>query len=327
MTAEQEPDFLSILTPEHLSALTEEQKSIFSQLDEKDRLFFSTHFSPESLGKALQRKWQTMQSNARLAAFDQRVKENIAVKGTHSTNTAGISAGEAAIGVAGVAGAIGIGVLARKIAPQGKATWRGVKPIDFLDPLTLQFARQRNTDIRFDAPNKDGVIHANILLRTSNGLVPALDIVMAPLQEKTRVEISKLSSASVLGAVKDSSGKLVSLLADGVIRRRRGPGGLIDMAGKVIDKGGDILQTVNDLDLEDRAWETIQRAADPIQKRFDEQVARKRERQMQLELLWDDYYACPKCRVEFSADDTDCRVCSSARPPQPEQPDPRRSID
>ena len=36
---------------------------------------------------------------------------------------------------AGVAGAIGVGVLAGKIAPEGKASWRGVSPRDLVEPL------------------------------------------------------------------------------------------------------------------------------------------------------------------------------------------------
>ena len=91
------------------------------------------------------------------------------------------------------------------------------------------------------------------------------------------------------------------------------------------DEGVDIAQLVKDLDLEDRAWEVIKNAADPIQSIYDQKMAIENEARLKLEMLWDDYYSCPKCRVEFGADDLECRVCGTARPEKPGQPDPRRT--
>ena len=322
--SDQTPDSTSLLSSEQLQALTDFQKEIFLKLALQDQQFFARNFYSASLGKALERKWENIQSNARLAAFDQRVKENLASQASSSASSPGLSAGDIAVGAAGVAGAVGIGVLAKKIAPDGKAIWRGVKPRDLIDSLVKTFARQEKTDIRFDPPSAEGVIHGNVLLRSSNGLLPGLDIVLAPLSEATQVTITKLSSESLMDTVKEGGQKLIDLVQDGFrLGKQGGVENLLDLAGKVVNQGTDIAKTVKDLDLEDKAWEAIKTAGDPIQAIYDEKMAAENEFRLRIEIAWDDYNTCPKCRVEFGAEDLECRVCGTARPARPERPDPR----
>jgi hypothetical protein len=313
----------TLLSAEQLAALTDEQKAIFEQLKPKDQRFFAKNFTPEDLGPALDRKGERLKERARQTAHDERVKARIQADAGLTPTQPGLSAGEVAAGAAGVAGVVGLGVVASQIAPDGKAAWRGVAPRDLVTPLVSTFARQAKTDIRFDPPDSAGVIHADVLLRTSEGLLPALDITLAPLEGGTQVKIGKVSSESVLQKVKEGGQKLVGLVQDG-LTARRGLGGLVTLAGKVLRDGSDLAQTVKDLDLEDKAWEAVKRAADPLQAVYDEKMAVENEKRLQLETAWDDYYACPKCRVEFGAQDAECRVCGTARPPQPEQADPRR---
>jgi hypothetical protein len=319
-------DDYSPLSPDQLATLSEAQKEIFLKLDPKDRQFYADNFSPTSLGIALDRKWEIMQSRARLDAFDQKVKENLAASADTQAEKPGLSAGDVAAGAAGAAGLVGVGVLARQIAPEGKATWRGVAPRDLVEPLVAAFARQENTDIRFEAPGAQGVRQATVLLRTPKGLVPGLVIVLAPLEEATQVQIGELTSESVMETLKEGGLKFLDLMQDGLRLKRRGNLiDLLDLAGRVVDEGVDIAQIVRDLDLEDKAWEVIKNAADPLQAIYDEKMGIEREERLKLEMLWDDHYSCPKCRVEFGADDLECRVCGTARPEKPEQPDPRRT--
>ncbi|MEW5868861.1 MAG: hypothetical protein AB1894_06260 [Chloroflexota bacterium] len=321
---EQTPNY-SPLSPEQLTELNDAQKDIFQQLDEKDRQFFAKNFSPASLGKALERKWETIQSRARLSAFDQRVKENLTGPGKDAPEKPGLNAGDLALGAAGVAGVVGIGVLASKIAPEGKATWRGVTPRDLIDPLVKTFARQEKTDIRFEPPTAEGLLQASVLLRTSSGMLPGLTVVLTPLKEATEVQISKVSSDSILGTVKEGGQKLIDLVQDGLRlgKKQSGAENLLDLAGKMVNQGVDIAQSVKDLNLEDKAWEAIQNVAAPLQAIYNEKMAEQQESRLKLEMAWDDYISCPKCRVNFGADDLECRVCGTARPPRPEQPDPR----
>jgi hypothetical protein len=314
------------LSAEQLAALNDVQKDIFLKLDPADRQFFAGNFSPASLGKALERKWETVKSRATLAAHDQRLRDSLQARGGEAAAKPGLSAGDVAAGAAGVAGLVGIGVLARQIAPQGKAAWRGVTPRDLVDPLVREFARQEKTDIRFQQPDAAGSLHGEVLLRTPGGMSPALNVTLTPLAEATQVEIGKVSSESVLETVKESGQKLFDLVQDGLRlgKRQAGAEDLLDLAGKVMDGGAGMARTVKDLDVEDRAWEVVRRAADPLQTVYDEKMKGERDRRLALEMAWDDYLTCPKCRVAFAEGDGECRVCATARPPEPEQPDPRR---
>lgn len=320
-------DQISDFTPlssEQLAALSDTQKEIFLSLDVQDRQFFAKNFSPAGLGQALERKWETIQSRLRTSAFDQRVKENFALQAGTDTQSSSLSVGEVAAGAAGIVGAVGIGALAKKIAVDGKAAWRGVSPRDLVDALIKTFARQEKTDIRFDPPGDEGNLHATVLLRSPGGMVPALNIDLTHLTDATEVHISKVSSQSILETVKDQGQKILDLVQDGLsLGKKGGAGNLLDLAGQMMDKGFDVVQAVKDLNLEDRAWEAIQRVADPLQAQYDERMAVVKERRLKLEMAWDDFNTCPKCRVPFGAEDSECRVCGTARPAEPEQPDPR----
>jgi hypothetical protein len=324
--SEQTTDY-SPLNQEQLAALNDEQKQIFTQLESKDRQFYAENFSPKSLGAALGRKWEIMQKHARRSAFEQKVQAEMAEIQNQTEDDVGLSTADIGAGAAGIAGAVGLGVLAKKIAPDGKANWRGVSPRDLVEPLVSTFARQEKTDIRFEAPTQGGVTQATVLLRTPTTLVPGLTIILTPFEEKTEVQISKLSSEGVMQTIKEGGSRLFDLLADGVrAKRRQDVGGLLDLAGKAIEDGVDIAQMVKDLDLEDKAWQAIKNAADPLQAIYDQKMAIENEKRHQLELLWDDYYTCPKCRVEFGAEDVECRVCGAERPDIPSKADPRRKI-
>lgn len=324
MTTEPLPD-LAPLSPEQIERLTENQKEIFVNLDEKDREFFSAHFSPETLGKALERKWETIQSQSRVQEFDKHLKEKLTTNASRTSSQAAISGSDLAVSAAGVAGAVGIGVLASQIAPAGKASWRGVSPHDLLEPLYRAFAQGEKTDLKFQPPTEAGVLHGAIYVRTQQGLIPGLAISLTPIGDSTEVYISKVSSESIIDAIKNGSQKLFDLIRDGLIlsARKGGLENLIALAASIVSNGVDIARIVKDLDLEDKAWETIKLAADPLQRIYDERKAIENANRLKLEQAWDDYYNCPKCGVSFGADDKECRVCGTARPEKLAIPDPR----
>jgi hypothetical protein len=313
-----------LLSNEQMEALDEKQKGIFAQLSPGDQRFFAENFSAASLPLALERKWQAMQSRMMLEQHEQQARER-AANGT-PVQPGGLTLSEGAMGAAGVAGVVGMGALARKLAPEGKAAWRGVKPRDLMDPLVQTFARQPRTDIRFDAPTAEGTLHGVVLLRSDSGLLPALDVTLAPVQDTLEVTVSQISKQSLVETFKEGGQSLLELVKDALFIGwgHNRAGNLLDLAGQVMEHGADIAQAVNDLNLEDKAWEAIKRAADPIQAIYDQRSAVEREQRLRLEMAWDDYRSCPRCRVEFGTEDVDCRVCGTARPPVPEMPDPRK---
>lgn len=326
--SDQIPDYTP-LSDEQLQALNDAQREIYLNLGEKDRRFFAQTFSPAGLGEALERKWEIIKSRSKVEAFDQKLKKNLAAAKAAPPPKHDLTAKDIAIGTAGVAGLVGMGVLARKIAPDGKAAWQGVTPRDLVNALAEAFGRQEGTDVRFQPPNEAGALQATILMRADGKLVPALNIFLTPAGEGTQVgtqvQISKVSPQSMIEAFKEGGGKLVDLVQEGV--RAKKYGGIEDflaLAGSLVNKGGDLAKLFQDMDLEDRAWEVIQQAAEPLEKMYKEKMVSVNEARYKLETAWDDFYTCPKCRVEFGAQDTECRVCGTERPPMPEQADPRQ---
>ena len=320
------PDF-SLLSTEQLEAISESQKEIFLNLGKEDQQFFASNFAPATLGSALERKWEAMQARLQVAAHAQRAQESLRTKELEyelNRTHPWISGTDLAAEAAGAVGLVGLGVLARKIAPDGTASWRGVTPHDLVNPLLKTFARQERTEIWIDPPMEPGNLKASVLLRTTRGLIPALAILLTPLEETTQVQVSKVSSQTMMESVKEGSQKLVDLVQDSIRLSRGGVFDLIDLAGRVVYHGADLAQIVTDLDLEDKAWEAILQTAEPLQAIYDEKKAIEKQFRLQLESAWDDYYSCPKCRVEFGADDLECRVCGAARPEMPFQADPRK---
>lgn len=314
------------LSAEQLGSLTDEQKAIFASLDEADRQFFAENFAPASLGPALEKKAALLRSKSRKTEFEQRYQQNLERARQQFNNLdTSFGGGDIALGAAGAAGLIGVGLLAQKIAPQGKATWRGVRPSDLVSPLEKAFAGKEKTDIRFESPHPSGTRQAVVYVRNPETIIPGLTIMLTPLNEAIQVEVTKISSAGVLDAIKSGGGKLFDLIKHTIRRDRSDPGSIIDLAGQALEHGTDIYQTVKDLNLEDRVWEVIQQVSEPLQTIYDEKLALERQRLSKLELAWDDYYNCPRCRVEFGAQDEECRVCGTERPIRPGELDPRRS--
>ncbi len=328
MTEQLNSDY-SPLSDDQVEALNEAQREIFLRLVPSDQEFFAQNFQPISLGKALERKWEIIQSRLALDEYDRHLRERYLEIAANSMAESGLSGGDiasGAAGAAGIAGLVGLGTLAAKIAPKGKAEWRGVTPRDLVGPLVSTFARHERTDIRFESPNAEGVVHGVVLLRTGRGMLPALDINLTPLQDAIEVKISKVSKESLIQTFKEGSGNLIELAKDAlwIGTRRGGIGSLLDLAGQVMEHGSEIAHTVNDLDLEDKAWKAVQVAAEPLQTIYDEKFLIIKDARLKLEMAWDDYISCPRCRVEFGADDVECRVCGAERPQMPAEPDPRK---
>lgn len=310
----------SPLSPEQASSLTEAQKEIFQQLDLKDQAFFAQNFSAQALGKALERKGALVKKKAD-RSFDQRYQKNLEeAHRSLALEGRGAGVGEMAAGVAGAAGVIGLGSLAAKLAPEGMARWRGVAPKDLTAALNNVFLGAEKTDLRFAPADGEGNLHAQVLLRTANGLKPGLDIVLTALADSTQVHISKVKAESVSEKVKEGGKKLIDLVRRG--KSRKDSGDLLGLAGDVLEQGTDIFQSVKDLNLEDQAWEAIQQAAEPLQAIYDEKMAREKEKRHLLQQAWDDFRNCPRCRVPFGAQDQECRVCGTARPAQPAEGEP-----
>jgi hypothetical protein len=314
---------LEQLSGEQLAALNEEQKATFCLLHPADQKFFARAFPPKDLPVALNRKKSLILANQKEVDQWEALRTRLArpLVAPEEANKVGL--GELGLVLAGVAG-VGAAVA---IASDGTAQWEGIQPADIVPALNTEFADKERTD--FEVTGNPDALEGTVFLISSRQFVPALTINLTRVQNGTQVKVSDMTSAGLLETVKKGGQTLLRLAQKGFslwTRSRRGLGGgaeVFDTAGSLFEDGSSIAGLAHDLRLERRAWETIKRTADSLERARQERLRQEREARYALEQAWDRYYHCPRCSVPFGEGDKECQVCGTERPPMPAQPDPR----
>ncbi|BAJ62817.1 hypothetical protein [Anaerolinea thermophila] len=311
---------LERLSAEQLAGLSDEQKAVFCTLTPQDQDFFARTFSPKDLPGALTRKGEIMKRHAeereRLAAMLEALR-----KGAQEHQPVEDEAGGTLTALA--AGVLGVGAVAA-VATDGSASYQGVKPDDFIAPLQAEF-NGRGSLITFSGDNQN--LTGTISLITNAGAIPALTITLARTPSGCDVKVNDLTRPGMLEIVKQGGKRLLGLAGAGISLLRgdvRGVDDLFDKASRALSEGAGLAEIAGHLQLKERAWKVIRQTAEALEAAYLKQKEAKRAERLALERAWDAYYACPTCSVPFGDGDTECRVCGSARPAQPSQPDPRR---
>jgi hypothetical protein len=320
---------LSKLSSEKQAVLNDEQKAIFCLLSAADQEFFASSISVKDLPTILSRKGEIMKRNA---GQEQHMKELVASFADEAAppppGEADGSLGFGEIATA-VAGAVGIGAAVAVANADGTARWKGVAPSDLIASLRQEFEDSGRTSIRFDGSTDNRT--ATVLLVTSDHSesIPALTIQMTAIQEGIEVKVGDLTSHGVTETIKEGGKTLLGLAKNGlnlVSSTRRGilgGGDMLNALDGILSEGSNAAEISGNLKLKDRAWKTIKTTADLLEKAWREKKELERQVQFAQEKSWDNYTNCPNCSVPFGAEDTQCRVCGTARPPQPTFPDPR----
>ncbi|MEJ5312942.1 MULTISPECIES: hypothetical protein [Anaerolinea] len=311
---------LARLSAEQLAGLSDEQKAIFCTLTPDDQDFFARTFSPNDLPGALTRKGEIMNRHAeerkRLAEMLEALR-----KGAREHKPVEDEAEGALTALA--AGVLGAGAVAA-VATEGSASYQGVEPDDLIAPLQAEF-NGRGSLITFsgDASNLTGTIS----LLTNAGAIPAMTIQLVRTPTGCDVKINDLTRPGMIEIVKQGGKRLLGLAGAGLSLLRgdvRGADDLFEKASRALSEGAGLAEIAGHLQLKERAWKVIRQAAEALEAAYLKQKQAERAEQLALERAWDAYYACSTCSVPFGDDDTECRVCGSARPAPPSQPDPRR---
>jgi hypothetical protein len=315
---------LEKLSVEQIQVLSEEQKAIFFTMDERDQDFFAQTFKPGDLPKALDRKGEILKRNQADRVRLEKIKGALAQV---SADRAASQEGTEDV-LTAIAGAVGIGAAAAAVASDNTGFWQGVKPADLVAPLRTEFTNDRT---RVSVDGNTDALTVNVLLITDNyQSVPALTVHLSAVKNGTQVKVSDLTSHGMLQTIKDGGKKLLDLASDGLellSKRNRsvvGPGDVISKAGDVLDEGSELAKVAGNLKLNERAWKVIKQSAETVEASYLSEKQRQLEARTALESAWDRYNNCPTCLVSFDVGDTLCRVCGTARPPAPQQPDPRQ---
>lgn len=318
---------LEKLSSEQLSALSEEEKEIFCALHPSDQDFAAHTFSAASLPVFLRKKGtlerQNQESGARQAALNSRIKNAVPEE---TSDGSGSLVQTLVGGAAAVTAAVGIGALAGKISTDGSMTWHDL-PVDLaVQALRAEF---NSSDGRTNAlANRmdSQTTRVDINLLASGRQIPGISVQFSSLsQSETKVQVSDLTNASITEMLKERGEDALDLLKGGVdllIRRQRN--GSIDLGrmfglGKdALDKAFDAHQAVKDLDLEDRAWESLIKVAEPRERDWEKRRRQALEDHESQRLAWKFFESCENCSVPYEPEAESCAVCGNLRPPKPD---------
>ncbi len=309
---------LGKLSAEQLEALNDEQKTIFCAMVSADQDFFAQAFSPKDLPEALAKKGEIMQRNqaarARMEAVQKRMAES-----APSTPAASQKAGDVLTAVAGV---LGMGAAAAMVASDNSAAWKGVKPADLVSALRTEFTSDQTS---LNVEGDPTALAATVMLQGGGGYVPALTVHLSAVNDGTEVKMSDLTRQGTIETIKEGGQKLLDITGGAVrvlTHSKFGgvsPDEVFSTARQTLAKGASLAETAGNLKLKERAWKVIKQTADAIEANYLSKAEKARQARAALEKAWGDYYNCPNCGVAFGADETECRVCGTARPAKPNE--------
>ena len=149
---------------------------------------------------------------------------------------------------------------------------------------------------------------------------PALTVTLLETPDTLTVTASDLKQGAVRGAL-SSVGSTLLEQGKRLLFRRRGPAGLLDTAGNVMEGVEDLVEDIQDLGLSKRVWEVIDRVGKAAegayldQQRKEQELQRKREA---VERAWTHCASCGRAYEHDEADRTNCPSCGAPRGPKPD---------
>jgi len=218
---------------------------------------------------------------------------------------------------------LGAGVIAGAATPHPNPTvFQGVKPTLVINALREELA-DRDTRVQVNAGRE--AVEVTILQSQDQhpfDYLPAVTATMIDRDNTLTITVSDLSQNSARTAF-GSMGKTVLREGKNVLvnRRMRGPGGLIDAAGSLIQGIGDVVEDIQDLNLPSRVWKVIDRVGNAAEQAYlDERAktdARAREREQALHA----WTHCPYCDRGYSEDEAQLTLCPACGGTRGDKPD------
>jgi hypothetical protein len=309
---------LTQLNADQIAALSDELKAVFCAMEAADQSFFATTFKPTDLAKALNRKGEILQRNQAERERMEKLKAFFAQSvEAHPPEADGAEGALTAVAM----GALGIGAA---VATDNTAHFRGVKPAELIPALRAEFGGGKTS---LQMSGREEALTATVGLWDGSQSISAMTINLTQANDGVEVKVNDLTTRGVLTTLKEGGMKLLGAAEAGFDLLRggaRSPMEFFDRADEAISAGTGLAEAAGNLKLKERAWKVIKQAAESIEANFLSLQEEERKARAALEAAWDRYYNCPTCGVSFQPEDNACRVCGTARPTAPTQPDPRQ---
>lgn len=252
-----------------------------------------------------------------LAAERERLDEGFAFEPQPSSAPSG--PGAAGQTLAGLG--LGAGVVAGAVAPHpNPVTFEGCKANVIATALRSDVA---DDDTRVQVERTGSSLVVTILQSqktNAHRFIPALSVTLIEKADTLTVTVSNLNQGSVRGAVGSIGG---TLLEQGrqTLTRRRGVGGLLDMAGHVMEGVQDLVEDVQDLTLPRRVWAVIDRVGEATEQAFLDERRQVEDLQRKREATIRAWTHCEWCGRAYREDEQSRADCPSCGGPRGSKPD------
>jgi hypothetical protein len=150
---------------------------------------------------------------------------------------------------------------------------------------------------------------------------PALTVTLLETKDALTVTLSELRKSTVRSKLSSIGGTVLEQGREVLVsRRRRGVGGLLDMAGSVKEGIEDLVDDIEDLTLPRRVWTVIDRVGGAAEEAYLEGVRQARALEWQEEEAVRAYTHCEWCGRAYSPEEAqlvECPSCGGSRASRP----------
>jgi hypothetical protein len=215
---------------------------------------------------------------------------------------------------------LGAAAVGGAVAPHSNpAIFEGVKASVIADALESELTGD-DTQVQVSCSDDSTVITILLHQLHSHRFLPAMTVTLLEKAGALTVALGDLDNSVVRGAWASIGGEVVEQ-GKGLLLGRRGPAGLLNAAGELIEGIGEVAENIDDLVLPRRVWAVIDRVGRAAEegyleeKRLKEEALRRRE---EAERAWTH---CPSCGRAYGPDEAQrvrCPSCGGTRGDRPD---------
>jgi len=219
---------------------------------------------------------------------------------------------------------LGAGVVAGAAAPHpDPVTFQGVKPTLIIDALREELT-DRDTQIQVNQGQE--AMEVTVLQAQEHSpheFLPALTATLIDTDNALTISVSDLNQRTVRHTLSSMGNTVLREGTSVLVRRKhRGPEGLVDVAGNIIQGIENIVEDIQDLTLRARVWKVIDRVGHAAEQAYLDEQAKLTARQRAHEAARRAWTHCPYCGRAYGKDETDLTQCPSCGGTRGEKPEP-----
>lgn len=210
---------------------------------------------------------------------------------------------------------LGAGVLAGVVAGHANpVTFEGCKASTIANGLESELIGE---DTRVAISKTEEATTVTILQsqESQQRFFPALTVTLIEVGETLTVAMSNLSQDAKRGAI-GSLGRTAVRQGGELLLRRRGPIGMLDAAGDLIESVEDVAEDIQDLSLPKRVWRVIDRVGRAAEEAYLEEQGRRRSLERKREAAERAWTHCEWCGRAYAPHEDSIVQCPSCGAPR-----------